>query len=243
MYRLWATVRTDVRLQFRNGFYYVTLFVVGVWVLLLAQLPTVKVDVAWLVPALLLGNLVITTFYFVAGLVLLEKGEGTLEAQVVTPLRGGEYLAAKVATLVGLALVENVAIVAILWRGHLLGANIHLALVPLVAGLSLGAAIYTLAGFVSVVRYTSVNEYLFPSMLYMFLLSLPLLPYFGLGHSEWFYWHPMQAPLLLLRAALQPVAGWQLVYALLYGGLWVALLSAAGRRLFVRFVVEKEGMR
>jgi len=236
-------VRTDVRLQFRNGFYYVTIFVVGAWLLILTQLPAVDLDVAWLLPAMLQGNLVVTTFYFVAGLVLLEKGEGTLEAQVVTPLRAGEYLAAKVATLAGLALVENVAILALLWFGPVLQEGHRLSPLPLVAGLLIAAALHTLAGFVAVARYGSVNEFLFPSVAYMFVLMLPLMPYFGLGHSDWFYWHPMQAPLLLLRAGFEPVAGWQLAYGLLYGGLWVGVLSVASRRLFVRFVVEKQGGR
>jgi fluoroquinolone transport system permease protein len=240
MHRLLATVRTDMRLQFRNGFYYVTLFVVGVWALLLAQLPAVDLDVTWLLPAMLLGNLVITTFYFVGGLVLLEKGEGTLEAQVVTPLRVGEYLAAKVSTLAGLALVENVALVALLvWVLPVLREGGRLAPLPLVAGLLLGAALFTLAGFLAVARYRSVNEYLFPSMLYMGLLMLPLFPYFGLGHGDWFYWHPLQAPLVLLRAAFEPVALGQLAYGLLYGALWLALLAVASRRIFVRFVIEK----
>ncbi len=34
-----------------------------------------------------LGNMTIGTFYFMAGLVLLEKGDGVLEGLIVTPLR------------------------------------------------------------------------------------------------------------------------------------------------------------
>lgn len=47
----------------------------------------------------MLGNLPLATFFFIAGLVLLEKGEGTLEAQIVTPLTAGGYLASKILTL------------------------------------------------------------------------------------------------------------------------------------------------
>ena len=48
---------------------------------------------------MIMGNLVIGTFYFMGGLVLLEKDEGSLEARVTTPLKPTEYLSAKVLTL------------------------------------------------------------------------------------------------------------------------------------------------
>ena len=52
MKRLLATLRTDVRLQFRNGFYYATAFVVALWVLLFSQLHVGPggLDVGWLLP-------------------------------------------------------------------------------------------------------------------------------------------------------------------------------------------------
>ena len=91
MHRLAATVLLDLRLQLRNGFYYAVAFVLACWFLLLTRLP--PLDWGYVLPAVVFGNLVMVNFYFVAGLVLLEKGEGTLEAQVVTPLADWEYLA------------------------------------------------------------------------------------------------------------------------------------------------------
>jgi hypothetical protein len=48
--------------------------------------------------------------------ILLEKGEGTLEAQVFTLLRTWEYLASKISTLTLLALVENIVILLVGFR-------------------------------------------------------------------------------------------------------------------------------
>ncbi|MBN1886975.1 MAG: hypothetical protein JW850_03260 [Thermoflexales bacterium] len=234
MKRLLSTMYWDAQLQFRNGFYYVTLFVIVLWTVLVSQLPLS--DLGWLLPALVVGNLLINTFYFTGGLMLLEKGEGTLEAQVVTPLRPWEYLASKIATLALLAMVENLVIVSLLY-------GLRFAALPLVLGIVLAAAMYCLAGFIVVARYDSINEYLFPSMAYTFVLSLPLLPYFGLGQSEWFYLHPLQAPLVLVRAAFQPADAWQLVYGLGYSAVWIGLLYHLSRRIFLRFIVAKEGVR
>ena len=108
MTRLLETMRLDFRLQLRNGFAWAIAVVVAGWAAAVTQF----CGVAWAVvlPAFVFGNLVVVSFYFVAGLVLLEKEEGTLEAQVVTPLSSGEYLASKVATLAALSVVESLLI-------------------------------------------------------------------------------------------------------------------------------------
>lgn len=95
--RLRAAAAADVRLQLRNGFYAAAAFVAVCLVLLLG--PLSADTVALLLPPLVLLNLQVNTFYFIGGLVLLERAEGSLEALTVTPLRPWEYLSAKVATL------------------------------------------------------------------------------------------------------------------------------------------------
>ncbi|HKQ74767.1 MAG TPA: hypothetical protein VJ810_13830 [Blastocatellia bacterium] len=150
-------LREVILFELRHGFYYATAFVLIFCVVVASRIPSV--DLSWLLPALLLGNLLLNTFYFIGGLILLEKGEGTLEAQVVTPLPTWEYLASKVGTLTLLGLVENTVIVMLLVG---LGFN----LLPLAASLVLTAALYCLAGVIAVVRYASINEYLMPSVLY-----------------------------------------------------------------------------
>src|SRR5687768_8695296 len=145
MNRLTATIWCDLRLQLRNGFMFAVAFVVLLYATVWLRLPVL--DVRRQLPVLVLGNLVMTSFYFAGRLVLLEKGEGTLEAQVVTRLRTTEYLLSKIATLTLLAVIENVVIVALFsggaWRA-----------VPLLAGSAAGSALYVLAGFAVVSRYT-----------------------------------------------------------------------------------------
>lgn len=234
MRRLLATVRCDVTLQLRHGFYYATAFVLIVCVALLSRIPTL--DLNWLLPTLVLGNLLLNTFYFISGLILLEKGEGTLEAQVVTPLRTWEYLASKISTLTLLSLVENLVIVMLL-------AGLGFNPLPLAMSIVLTAALYCLAGIVAVVRYASINEYLMPSVLYTSLLSAPLLPYLVQWDSWLLYLHPLQATLLLAQGAFQPLARWQMVYGVLYSALWIGLLAYWARRAFQRFIITGAGVK
>lgn len=234
MKRLLTTMMCDIRLQFRNGFYYAAGFVAVVMALLLSQIRLV--EIGFLLPIFVLGDILVNTFYFVGGLVLLEKGEGTLTAQVVTPLRKGEYLTAKATTLALLALIESLIIV-------IAAYGLGFAVLPLVAGVVLLAVLYVFYGFIVVARYDSINSYLLPSIAYTTVLSLPLIDYLGLWQSWLFYVHPIQAPLLLLRAAFQPLATWQLIYGVLYSALWIGLMYLASQRAFDRFVVGREGRR
>ena len=175
------------------------------------------------------------TFYFIAGLVILEKGEGTMEAQVVTPLRTWEYLASKIITLTGLSIVESFVIVVFSY-----GFNFNW--LAMIFGIVLLGPIYTLFGFIAVVRYDSINEYIFPSAMYTIIFSIPMIFYFNIRDDWFFYLHPLQAPLVLLKAAFQPVEFWQYFYGILYSILWIGIVFSISRWVFNRFVTARGGV-
>lgn len=231
MNRLAATLVCDIRLQVRNGFYYAAGFVALINILILAQLPSEAL--AYWMPLLILSNLLINTFYFIAGQVLLEKGEGTLHAQVVTPLKNSEYLASKVLSLTLLSLAENLLIV-------LAGYGMEFNLILLVLGMVGAAAIYTLCGFLAVSKYGSINEYLFPSFLYTLAFLPPFLSYAGLEEG-WLYLHPLRAPLVLVQGAFAGIEAGNLMYGVSYSILWMVVLFILGRRVFVRFSTAEGG--
>jgi len=231
MKRLAATIVSDTRLQSRNGFYYAAALVALFWIGVLTHLPVDNFRL--LMPVFVLSNLMVNTFYFMGGLVLLEKTEGTLMAQVVTPLRTWEYLLSKVTTLTLLSLLENLLIVGVVY-------GLDFDPVPLVLGIMLAAALFVLTGFVAVSRYDSINEYLFPSILYTLAFMPPFLDYFGWVQSPLFYLHPMQAPLLLARGGFLPLPAWQGAYGVLYGLFWLWLIFLWSRRAFARFIIATE---
>jgi fluoroquinolone transport system permease protein len=218
--RLAATLRTDVRLQFRNGFYFATALVVACSIVLLRWLPPDAA--ALLLPVVLLQNVVVNTFYFVSGLLLLERGEGTFAAQSVTPLRADEYLASKLSTLTALSLVEGLLIATAV--GGFDGRLVVTAL-----GIALAAALFCLAGVAVVVHYEAINEFIMPSVIYTFLLSLPILGYFGMGSRVWYLPHPIQGPLELIQMRA-PFTPGGLTYAIGYPVLWIVPAYLWSRR-------------
>jgi fluoroquinolone transport system permease protein len=232
MKRLLATLVCDARLQFRNGFYYAAAVVAFFWIIAIKQFPADSVR--WLIPVFILSNLLISTFYFIAGLILLEKGEGTLIAQIVTPLRDSEYLLSKVVTLSILAAIENMLIVLIAF-----GSVFHLLL--LLAGILSASAILVLFGFITVSRYDSINEYLFPSFLFTSALLPPFIDFFGLWKGPILYLHPLQASLELLKAATGSLSIWSLLYGIVYSGLWIFLLFRWSRMELAKFATRVEG--
>jgi fluoroquinolone transport system permease protein len=220
-----------MRLQVRNGFYAASVFIVAVWAGLFSQIPYLDLTVLW--GGVIAANLMITTFYFIGGLVLLERDEGSLAARSVTPLRPGEYIGSKVLTLTGLAVLENTILTLLLAAlGFVrIGAGFPL----MILGTALISILYCLAGFTVVVRYRSINEYLMPSILYIFLLGLPLVDYFGLWRSPVFYLHPLQAALILMRGDASMGA---VLYGLLYSAAAIALAAVLAGRAYRRLVLS-----
>lgn len=229
MNRLFVTIHTDLRLQIRNGFYYAAAFVLGIYVLVLTQLPIAGVRLGWLLPALVVNNLMISSFYFVGGMVLLEKNDGTLTAQGVTPLRTGEYIWSKALTLTVLGMAYNGII-----AGLLAGPRVALALMP---GLAAASLFYCLFGLAAVAYYSSLNRYLMPSLLWIGLLTLPLVPDAMGWQHPLLYLHPLFALLLLLHAATEPVGAGLLLYAVVYAALWLAFAFWLARHRIAQAVV------
>ncbi|HMK48000.1 MAG TPA: ABC transporter permease [Methanocella sp.] len=230
--KLASTLKLDLRLQSRYGFYYASALTAILMIILLRQLPLQ--DLGFLIPVFLVGNLVLNTFYFVAGMVLFEKSEGTLQALAVSPLPIREYLASKVGTLTLLSVVENFAIILLIY-----GPSFDL--LPVLAGTVAMAAIYVLAGFAVVAKYNSISEYIMPSVIYVTALQLPLVDYLGIFKSPVFYLFPAQAPLVLMGSAFTPAESWQIAYGLVYSLICIGGAYILASKAFRKYIVRQEG--
>ena len=216
-------LRWDVIVQARNGFYWASAFLIIVISALLLSLPeTARANFAVWVPAILVINLQITTFFFVAGLMLLERDEGMLNALAVSPLSPSGYLVMRTVSLTGLAAVETIAIV---WIGF---GTTGTWLLILGGTVALGV-IYTGFGAAVATRYDSVNALLLPASAFVALLLLPLLPHFGLAPRLLFIVHPLEPPMTLIRAGYRVVDRIDVAFGVLGSFGWSALAFAWGR--------------
>ena len=235
MKRVLATMRCDLIVQWRNGLLVVAAVVLAGWALVLHQLrgmPQFVERLAWLLPPLIFNELVIVTFFFVGGLVLLEHGEGSLHAQIVSPLRREEYLLSKVVTLTLAAVIQTMILVVLLP-----GLTIQIQWPILLLGLTAMAVIFVLMGLIAVLRAPTLNAYLIASVQYVAVLFVPLSLYVVDWDSWVLFLHPMYAPLVLLCAATEPVSPWAIVSGLVASSLWSGLLFWRAQVEFRRFVI------
>ncbi|WP_300008685.1 fluoroquinolone transporter permease [Pseudonocardia sp.] len=230
-----AAVRMDFRLQRRYGIWWATGFVVALWVGVLQLVPDTLLPAA--MPYLLMSDIEFLLF-FIAGALFFEKGEGTLHALVVTPLRFGRYLASKLLTMSTLGLLTCVVVV-LADHGPDLGWPAFLA------GVLLMTALMVLAGFCTAPLFPSISEWLLPATLLLAVASVPIIDYAGLYPHPLFALVPTHGPLLLLGTAfgqVTPTAG-ELAFAVAYPTVWIVALCLLARRVFHRYVVTSEGGR
>ncbi len=229
MSRFLSTIIKDIRLQLRYGFYYAAVFVALLYIVILKTLSLEIVVI--ILPVVLLSNLTITAYFFVAGLLLFEKSEGTLDAIVVTPVCRGEYLWSKAVSLTILTLLEGLVIIS---------AVIGFAYNPFRLILSLGfiAIMLVFIGFVVVARYDSINEFIIPGALLMTPLALPLIDYFNIWRSWLFYLHPLQAPLELMRGTFDSKQSTGLVWLIVLSVIWCIILFRWAGRNFDRHIIK-----
>jgi fluoroquinolone transport system permease protein len=234
MSRYLSILKWEIIRQYKNGIYFVSLFVLILWITLFIQIKTISLSS--IVPMLILGNLSLTTFYFLAGILLFEKGEGSLEAQVTTPIRSWEYLSAKVLTLSVLATLENliITIAFVGWRFNFL---------PVLLGTFLACCAFCLVGFLTVIRYDSINEFLLPSMGFMFLLSLPIVSGVWMPHAFFWHLHPIYGSYLWIESAFQSIESWKLSGSGIYLMLTIFFLGKWSLNEFNRYVVRSEGSK
>ena len=221
MRRLLSTARCDVELQARNGLYTATGFVLAVTLAGLSAIPAAGVE--RLLPALALNTLAVTAFYFSAALALLERAEGSAVGRLVTPLRPAEYLAARAGTLALLGAAQHAAV-------GLLLLGPEPGVLAVTAGAGLAAALLALGGYAAAAGHASVSEFLLPSVPWVGLLMAPLLADVLGWRSPLLWLHPLQGPLMLMRAGVSPAPVWEPALGLVLSLAWaVAALAFAVR--------------
>ncbi len=219
-----AALRWDVVLQARNGFYWASAFVIlVVGGLLLAVPAAARANESVWVPAILAINLQITTFFFMAGLMLLERDEGTLTALAVSPLTPAAYLATRVVTLTALAAVETIVLI-------LIAFDVGRSWLFVLSGTAALGVIYTGIGAAMATRYASINALLLPASLVAALLLAPLLAHVGLAPRSLFLLHPVEPALALMRAGYAPASPGELGFGGAGSLAWSAVVFLWARR-------------
>lgn len=228
MTRLGVATANELRLQWRYGIYVAAAFVTAVWVALLRALPAGAMATA--VPVVVFADSAVIGLFFLAGGVLYEKDEGTQSALVVTPLRDGEYLAAKLVTLTALS-VTVALVVALTARAIRPDAQL------LAAGVLLLSPAVLLVAYATAVRFDSITDYIVGVQLPLIPLALPLLPHLleATAHPAWWL-APTYGSMVLIDGAVNGVKAGTAVAAVLAQTAWTVAFVPLAMRARTRFV-------
>lgn len=164
MKRFTSTLLADIRYQWRYGFYFIYVFLVIGFVVLIRLLPE-----GWRQTALavvLLSDPALLGFFFIGGILQLERGEGLLDALFLSPLRPWEYLLSKALSL---GLISTLAGCLIA-----LGSGVPQVRYSLLApALLLGSGCFTLFGVAISVNLKTMNAFLSVDGLWEAILLIP----------------------------------------------------------------------
>lgn len=201
--RILNALKGDMKFQFKQGFYFVYIIVTILYMLIIDQLPTRFENYA--VPMVVFTDPSFVGFFFIGGIVMLEKGQGILQYLIITPLRPKEYLISKVISLSALAVIAGFTIAFVTY-------NSSFNWLLLFLGILQTSVFFTLYGFLVACGCNTINQYFLKMIPYIMILVLPTLLYFVFPHI-WF-----------LRI-IPSIGGFKLVFGAFNG---ISILEAIG---------------
>lgn len=219
--RILNALRADMKFQFKQGFYFVYVFLTILYMIIIRQIPADYNSLA--VPIVIFSDPSFIGFFFIGGIVMLEKVQGILQYLVVTPLRPREYLISKI---ISLGLVAEAAGFAIAFVTFIGDFN----WIVLFIGIFLTSTFFTLYGFLVAGNCNSINQYFIKMIPYMLVIVFPTLLY-------------IPYPDVWIINMLPSIAGFNLVYGAFNGISLAVLLGNTAYlvvfNLLMLMVVEK----
>ncbi len=188
MRRFVNALKGEVKFQFRQGFYFVYLLLVIVYIAIIFQVGSKAAVIV--VPVIIFFDPSFVGFFFIGGLVLLERQQGITGYLGITPVTTGEYMWSKIISMSVLALVASIGLAVL--------SGISFNIPILVLGVILSSLFFTLIGFLSVASCRTMNEYFFRMIPYILIIVLPVIGFIDKPWAIVFRFTPTFAGLRLM---------------------------------------------
>jgi len=241
MTRLISAMQLDVKVQVRNNLYTVGIGVGVLTAFLLSQLVTAD-QLGGVIPTLMLLVIGGSTLLYVAGMILFEKDEGTINAAFISPLRPSEYLTSKIITLTLLATIESIVMVGGSMLFLSIGQEVTVPNIPfLLVGIVTIGVMYTLIGIIMIVRYDSITDFLIPLTLVAIVMQLAFLYFLGLIETPLLLVIPVSGPTMIMTAAYRDLSAVEWIYAIGYTSVLLIGLSVWAYRAFETHIIKQVG--
>lgn len=225
---LWHLMKNDFRFQWRHGIHGAYAVVVLLYAITLRLMPvSIRPE---LLAGLLFSDVTVFGFFFVGGIVLLEKSQGVLTPFFMSPLPPATYLYSKMATMMlnslffGTVLILASGVAPFHWGETLLSVLFM-------------SIFFTLTGLAIAMRAPHLNAYFMLSVPVTLLLSAPMgllaLPWI----HAWLWLTPVTGGWQIMASGIlkQPVMRWPAVLILL---LSIFIVWTFTEKWLYRFVID-----
>lgn len=222
----------DVKFQVRHGFYYAYALVSVLYIVFLRIMPVDTREYMSII--ILLSDPTVLGFFFIGGIVMLEKDQNIFASLFVTPMKVGEYITAKLASLTLLSMLSSAAIAFFSTAGSF---NPML----LMTAVATSSVFFTLAGIALAVRVKSINGYLIASPIFLMPFILPLFGFLKLFSSPVYYILPGYSSMQLLAGAYRGISYTDLLYSLVLIVIWDIVAYILACRWFRKYIISGIG--
>ena len=191
--RLLNALKTDIIFQYRQGFYWIYLLITLVYMTIMSKLPEGNIKAVGVMLAVF-SDPSMLGFFFIGGIVMLEKVQGVIKYLGVTPVYAWEYLLAKALSLSLVSLAAGSLITKVTYKGE-----VRFGL--LLLGILLSSVFFTLYGFLIAAWARTINQYFIKMVPFMVLIALPCFSFLLKEQSVLFDLFPSVAGLRLIQGA------------------------------------------
>lgn len=221
-------LKLDIKLLVKYNLLTVSLFLAAVYI---AVFKIFSINHYYpLISATVFSDPAMMGFIFIGVMVLYEKGQHTLQAISVCPVKFGYYIWSKAIAMTLMALPICFGII---FSAYGFSFN-YLAFILAVILTSL---LFALLGFIGVAHVQTFNQYIIVIPLFFMPAIIPLLDLFGLWFHPLFYLIPTQASLLLFRATFEKISLSEWIYALGYLGIWLGGAQYFATRAYKKYLL------
>lgn len=187
--RLKKLLFSDMKFQYKYGFYMVYAILSILYLCVLETLPKAFREDA--VILMILTDPAAMGLFFMGAIVLLEKSQRVLNSIAVSPVKAMEYVLAKA---ISISIIS--CLVAIILSLRVDGINMG----NVIISTFFGAIFFSLLGMLVAIKVTSLNQFLIATVPFEIICFSPMIIYMFWYRSSWMILHPGCALVSIIQA-------------------------------------------
>lgn len=229
MIRLKNALKTDLLFQYKEGFFAIYIAICLIYLVILAIIPSNYLSIV--IPLVIFSDPAGIGLFFIGGIIMLEKKQGSIHYLIVTPLRTQEYIYSK---LISFSLLASWVGIIITYFSNYNGVvNLPFLLLGTIAT----ATFFTNIGIILSVKCSSLNQYFIKMVPWMILLMLPCLSLLQESYNHIFSLIPSVAGLRIIYGSFNHYTTTELFLLTCYLSVFNYFMLSKVNKIFDKSIV------